>query len=475
MSNISMSQLVSMVRTMESMGDNPVLEARPAGKLGGASITQLQSPQARANESLIHSLLSTIRSTDGIGKNQMDMASRIFGELAASGTPLSGREVAAALTSVIHSLQTELSPEEGAKTLEDFAATLQSAPLHKLDANSFPPELTRVKQKQVEEFVNVHLDETTVKTSSLPVSSPSVTKIDAALQDIQQFKTQMGGTPHYADGHPSYGPSSKKFFGIPLESCRAWCQKQVESGGFFKGFWKCVGKLFGVSDLPETRFEKASLYLESMRSLAAHRDEIAAAFRRSSSDGSYTMGTLTRLACHPGSNGGPEGMIRNIDSALELFGALYEDAKAKGTLKNFFEALDGVCFENRTTNLQEYAMAHPVGGGAGDTVAQDSPVPGKLVVTLEHVAVHQESDTMMDALAKEIGALITSNEGVKIDWEHGFRPHLMETMIGMERQAVDDKGAPRFKADGSPMRAKITEGDIDRLRTVLNESLFFED
>lgn len=456
MSQIDMARLVSMARALEDRGDAPVVQAQTSGKLGALDVVSASAEQARADAELARSVISLVRDTAGMGGAQADLAERSFGELLASGQPLSGRDVAAVVTAAVHSLQMELDADAGRKTLEEFAAAMASAPLNTLDDASLPPDLPRVNARQAAHFVAGHLEAPAENPPRAESPARPAPEMDEARNDLEQFRSRLGGSPHYPDGRPSYEPSSKTFFGIPLESCRAWCQERIDRSTVGKSFWKAVGRAFGLSETPLTPFERAALYMESMRALAVHRDRLADAFRRDASEGSRLMGALTRLACHPAANGGSEGMIRNIDEGLELFRTQYENAKLQGQLEDFFAALGGVCFENRMTMLQEYAMAHPLPGD--DERAAD----------LANVINHQPEDDMLNALAKEMAALPPD-----AGWED-IRSHMVDTMVGRERQRVDDAGAAQVDADGLPVRAKIAEEDIDRLREALNGVMCFE-
>jgi hypothetical protein len=465
MANIEMTSLVESVRAFELLGEAPVIEIE-VGSMGGAEVASVADVRAKADAELVRCVLSQVRDTNGMGKPHVDEAERLFGELLASGKPLSGREVAAVITTSIRSLQVECDPETAMQTLEEFAQTLQNVPLHKLKAEDFPPGLASVNERQVESFVQENIVEQQSQVQETNASQREIAQrptpnIDAARQDLLQFREVFGGTPHYPDGNPTYGRSSRKFFGIPLEACQNWFQKQIDNGGILKGFWKTVGKAFGLNDTPPTRFEKASLFIESMRLLSANRDRIVAAFLRSEGEGQMLMSELTRLACHPSSNGGAEGMIRNIDNSLELFETQYANAKSRGELQEFYSALDGVCFENRMTVLTEYALSH----ADIEPAAEVPQAEGTFKVLPQFVANHGASDTMLETLSREYSAIAQSNPDVEFTWEN-ISTHLKNTVVGMVR-SIEENGETVVRA--------ITAEDIDNLREALNEDFYFED
>lgn len=461
MPNIEMTHLVETVRAFELLGDAPVVEKVEVGNMGGAEVSSMADARAKVDAEVVRNVLSQIRDTKGMEASHADLAEQLFGKLMAAGEPLSGRDVAAVITTSIHSLQLECDPEVAKQTLEEFAETLRDTPLHYLKSEHLPPRLAFVSEHHVENFVQENLVEAQPQIQEAQAPQQEIPQrptpnIDAARQDLNQFRNDLGGTPHYSDGNPTYAASAKKFFGIPMEACKAWFQKQIDTGGILKGFWKKIGKAFGVSSTPETQFEKAALFIESMRLLSANRDRIAEAFRRSEGEGQFLMCELTRLACHPGSNGGSEGMIRNIDNSLEMFEVQYARAKERGELLDFYRALDGVCFENRMTMLTEYALAH-ADVDPGAEVAQPE---GTFKVLPQFVADHSEGDTMFETLSKEYGAIVQSNPDVEFTWEN-VSTHLKNTVVGMVRQPGDEIGASVARA--------ITAEDIESLRDKMSD------
>lgn len=460
MSQISMESMVGMIRTFETLGEAAAVES--SGRLDGRDAAQVRTDQAKANESLIRNILDDVRKTQGMGEAQMTLAEQAFGELAAAGEPLQGREVAAVLTTLVHSVQMELEPEAGLQELEAFAKTLQSAPLHELDEASFSPDLPRVSRAQAEAFVAAN---TTVEADPASVAaSRTITKIDEAVADLQPFKDAMGGAPHYPLGRPCYDAASKKFFGIPMEACQAWCRKQIGNATFGKPFWTFVGRLFGVSPSPETSYERVSLYLESMKRLAANRDRIVAALREDAERGSMFFSTTTRLAAHVSTNG-VEATIATIDSALAMFATQYELAKQRGELQDLFEhALKGVCFEDRTRQLQEYAFAKTF---AGEEEGRRDP--DVLYISPVNVVEHSESDDMATALSKEIMAIRNSDPGREFSWNE-FKLHFMASLQGRTFIGTDpETGAPT----GAPVA--ISEDAIEDLHEYFRDILFIVD
>jgi hypothetical protein len=392
-----------------------------------------------------------------MGDRYADIAARCFGDLAGSGAPLTAREAAAVLHSVIHIVQADLDFPTGERTLEEFAAYLQSAPLDELREADCPRQLEAVDSGQTAAFIARNTIEPPVEVAppETPPDSPAVTGVRAAIEELQGFRDALGGAPHYATGErPGHVREHRTFFGIPQEACRAWSEKTIAHHWVPQFLWKAIGRAFGVSDTPPTRYEDVSLQLDSLRLLAEHRDHLADRFRQDPAAARAEFGALTRLMAHMDQNGGPEGMIRAIDAYLELFLGLYEDARAKGQLELgvfFQEALTGVCMENRFSNMQEYAMLHPVGDAAEAEASASVYDPE-----------HDPNDDVVTALFKEVGVLAHERGGTEeLGWED-IRRHLLDTMVGKERAGEDGQ------------RVVITPEMIEESRASLNDALMFE-
>ncbi len=73
--------------------------------------------------------------------------------------------------------------------------------------------------------------------------------------------------------------------------------------------------------------------------------------------------------------------------------------------------IDELCFENRMTMLTEYALAHADLDQVGDAQAAGGSHLKREMID------HLPTDTMADALSKEIGAILFTNPEVEMTWE----------------------------------------------------------
>jgi hypothetical protein len=108
------------------------------------------------------------------------------------------------------------------------------------------------------------------------------------------------------------------------------------------------------------------------------------------------LSRITGLAWHPTQNGiGTEKLYIEF---IEVFLTSYfEEAKRNGdeALVHYFYAFQGVCFEDRARNLEEYAAAHPL---EGEMVFND-------------VADWSTEDKVEDVFMKEATVLALNSDG----------------------------------------------------------------
>lgn len=67
MSDVSLSNLVIIARTLEQMGETPAVSVSQSGKTGTSDVEVIKNEQAKANEAFVRDLVSTIRDTRGMG------------------------------------------------------------------------------------------------------------------------------------------------------------------------------------------------------------------------------------------------------------------------------------------------------------------------------------------------------------------------------------------------------------------------
>ncbi|MDR2891992.1 MAG: hypothetical protein LBV80_02750 [Deltaproteobacteria bacterium] len=411
----NMTNLVSAIRGFENMGDAPVVSTGSAN-LEGREISADNSPRAKAEAEVLGNIINTIRQTEGLGDSAASFVQSSFGDITAGNRPITGREVAAVLTAAVHGLEMELSFPAGEKTLEEFAALLQNTRLDDLKFSALPQNLEAVNLQQATAFMEKNISTVTETVVPPPVISDTARTIHSAIEDLQQFKEALGGSPHYGNNRPTHSDEIKFFGRRPIESCRVWCQERIDKNTLFlRPIWKAIGNYFGLGDTRQTQYEEVSLRLESLRLLAEHRDSLALGFQEDIKDGLFNFCKTTRMLCHPELQSADDqagGIIEAMDSYLVMFSDVYKDAKENGTLEKFFsKAFTGVCMEARFSDLTEYSIGFDPG--------------------------HRKDDTYLTAFAKEVGVLQHEIGSENLTWQN-ISDHLVKNMVGWER--LDEEG-----------------------------------
>ena len=126
-----------------------------------------------------------------------------------------------------------------------------------------------------------------------------------------------------------------------------------------------------------------------------------------------------------------------------------------------------MCFENSMTMLTEYALAHADLDQAGDTQAAGGSQ------LMREMIDHLPTDTMADALSKEIGAILFTNPNVEMTWEV-ISNHLKDYCGGMMRYAVDNDGNPVYDENHNAVIRAITAEDVENIHEYLSLMLGIE-
>lgn len=153
---------------------------------------------------------------------------------------------------------------------------------------------------------------------------------------------------------------------------------------------------------------------------------------------------ISRIACHAKENS-PAGVLAAINTYFDILRTQFPHEKSSNTLKDFFSELYGVCFEDRTSRLQEYCAAHPI----EETHMQDLPQEGLFVRDLSNVPDINPSLGYASVVAQWVGAIRSSNhlETQELTIED-ILPCLLYEMNGKTYPDIDD--------DGNPLEGSVT-------------------
>jgi hypothetical protein len=122
--------------------------------------------------------------------------------------------------------------------------------------------------------------------------------------------------------------------------------------------WHKLSGLFGVTKNDMSQYEEAHIRIQRFGMLIANKDRFVYILETKNQTQYDELSRITGLAWHPTQNGiGTEKLYIEF---IEVFLTSYfEEAKRNGdeALVHYFYAFQGVCFEDRARNLEEYAAA----------------------------------------------------------------------------------------------------------------------
>lgn len=372
--------------------------------------------------------------------------------------------------------QPELSPEEADALMRQSMKLLKRDDIDLLSAKLFSPKLVRVNEQQAQDFLQQNQMETqqtqhaaTQQENQLQILSHPKSEdfpeeinedtqlIDELLAEIVQYKDELGGSPHFGDELPTYRSNKETFFGYPVEAFEAFCRNHIENAGnfFTRGFFKMLAKMGPVQteSLQQTKYEEVCLHLQSMKALAQKKTVLTQMFTEANAYANHSNVSeacgmffmdISRIACHAKENS-PAGVLAAINTYFDMLRTQFPHEKSSNTLKDFFSELYGVCFEDRTSRLQEYCAAHPI----EETHMQDLPQEGLFVRDLSNVPDINPSLGYASVVAQWVGAIRSSNhlETQELTIED-ILPCLLYEMNGKTYPDIDD--------DGNPLEGSVT-------------------
>ncbi|MDO4292293.1 MAG: hypothetical protein Q4C65_03580 [Eubacteriales bacterium] len=336
------------------------------------------------------------------------------------------------------------------------------------------------------------------------LETPETAQIDEMMENIEQYKERLGGAPNYGDEKPRLAREFMREGGHSLENRRAWARKLIERGNIFqKAYGWYLNKKYG-SDQPESDYERASLYLHSMRNLALYKPFILSAYEEDKNrqrealnhyseedrrkvrvyQGVYAqyhkghdmMLELTRVSCHNNLNGAGVEM-NHIENVLFILVQQYNLAKQENRLEDFYKNLDGACFDDRVGLLMEYAQSHPIEGEIPDMEEEEleAPKDGSMYIqkksvvdamqVYDQMSVLQVASKILQALAVTYG--LNMNEAPPT-WAE-IEPEIKRRMSGKKFMDIDEEGMENGK------QIEVDDAVLTRVKQAMIQSYVIDE
>jgi hypothetical protein len=145
-----------------------------------------------------------------------------------------------------------------------------------------------------------------------------------------------------------------------MSAVKDWFRMTLRKEWRPKTFWKKLSGLFGVSKDGLSQYEEAHIRIQRFGMLVANKDRFIEILETRNKSRYFELCQITGLAWHPDQNS--PGVEKTYIEFVECFlKEHFEHAKKQGkdALIDFFKkAFDGVCFEDRARNLEDYANKH---------------------------------------------------------------------------------------------------------------------
>lgn len=370
----------------------------------------------------------------------------------------------------------ELSKKEAQALMDRSLKLLKREDIDLLSPRVFSARLVRVNEQQAEEFlrenqvqeqqqetVSREQEERTDRQLEIlqnhkssdfePEENEDTRLIDELLEEIVRHKEELGGSPNFGEALPSYQQNRGTICGYPMEAFEAFCREHINKAGNFitRGFFKVLAKVGGIREeaMASTPYEQACLQLQSLKALAQKKSVLERMFTEADnyadrSDVASACGAffadISRIACHVSYNR-PAGILNAVHTHFDMLRMQFPHEREAGRLTEFFSALHGVCFEDRTRILQEYCEEHPVEG----PVMREVPQDGHLYVS--DISFLPDVNSQMDygdVACKWIGQIVLSHRMSREQQDaltmEDVLPCLIYEMSGKTYMDIDENG-----------------------------------
>ncbi|MFI5343862.1 MAG: hypothetical protein ACHQUC_06540 [Chlamydiales bacterium] len=192
---------------------------------------------------------------------------------------------------------------------------------------------------------------------------------DEVLKELNRLKGELGGSPVFGRSVPTIDERDNAItiFGKSKANLKDFFRMVLEVHWKPAFFWKMAARLFGVTGPQYSQYEAAHIHIQRFGMAVANKTRFFEIIDRWEEDRFIEFDRITGLNWHPIKN--PGSIEKNNIELVESFLTEYfEEAKKKGdeALKAYFMAFNGVCFEGRIRNFDEYMNAYPLEALAGE-------------------------------------------------------------------------------------------------------------
>jgi hypothetical protein len=282
---------------------------------------------------------------------------------------------------------------------------------------------TEMSPEQIKELVDENMKDKTVRKVLFEDADAFLRPL---IDELDKYKSELGGSPVFGSKTPTINEDDmgQFFFNIPMVAVKDWLRNALNKEWQPKPFWCFLGRLFNVTqENKKSQYEEAYIRITQFGLLVVNKTKFFKILDQKDSEHYSDLGKLTGLAWHPTINAisVEKAYIEFVQQFLTVH---FSEAKQRGkqALLDYFQAFDGVCFEDRTRHLEEY-IKKPI-----DTIVLDYD-------TGQSVENAYEKELMVyGAQMREKQALVTPS---------GFLDHLEKKgVFDMEFATAGGKAKP---------------------------------
>lgn len=349
---------------------------------------------------------------------------------------------------------------------ESITETKEAKHLHTV-IDKLPENEAELDPKFIKSLDNDNLEETKKVLDANIVETPVISSgntgevhFERALKLADKHKTLLGAKTNEKRGKINSSDHRRTLFGIPISAVKEFFADKVIRKWKPLFFWKGLAKLVHA-DISSSKYKDVTITVKRFGLLIKNKDKILeplknyANLKRMEKEGGLTsdlkqalnasykdaltyMHQITGLTWHPNLNSA--GVEIAYIELVELFFDKYltvvenldpNNEEEKVQLLDFFNAINGVCFEAKARNIEEYMLKYPLP---------------------ENKLLAEALSSIFDPATPPMALVASLHEKLQNESEEGA-----EVIIGQLMDLVEKTGLIGFEAEDGPVSLEIVQ------------------
>ena len=259
------------------------------------------------------------------------------------------------------------------------------------------------------------------------------------------MKDKLGGSRAFNNQKPTIDDrdSRKTFLGVPISAVKDWFRMVLIKEWPPRPFWEHIAKHFKVTKNEMSKYEDIHIRIQRLGLLIKNKERFHEILDKNIESRYGELCDITGMAWHPTKNS--PAVERIYIEYIEKYLTIdFDEVKKQGTdaLINYFMAIDGICFEDRARNIEEYA--------------RNNLLLEKIDDDVQFVADWSTENCIEDVYLKEAQQMALKNDGTAVTPSQLFDHLIHKGVFNLEFSTGDgQKSKPSFDGFNSWAKEQI--------------------